>query len=88
MMRDADPCYDRSMRTTLDIDDDVLSAAKEIAALRKTTAGKILSELARRALSPKAVRTAMRNDVPLLPAREGARPVSSEDVERLLDEEA
>jgi hypothetical protein len=40
------------MRTTLDIDEDVLRAAKELAAARKSTAGKILSELARRALEP------------------------------------
>jgi Arc/MetJ family transcription regulator len=39
------------MRTTLDIDDDVLQAAKEIAALRKKTAGQIISDLARKALT-------------------------------------
>jgi hypothetical protein len=39
------------MRTTLDIDDDVLAAAKELAAARQTTAGKVLSDLARRALT-------------------------------------
>jgi hypothetical protein len=35
------------MRTTLDIDEDVLQAAKELAARRGSTAGRILSELAR-----------------------------------------
>ena len=75
------------MRTTLDIDDDVLNAAKELAALRKTTAGRILSELARKALGRKDDDgITMRNGVPLLPPRDGSRPVSSEDVERLLDE--
>ena len=38
------------MRTTLDIDDDVLAAAKELAAKERKTAGKILSEFFRRAL--------------------------------------
>ena len=38
------------MRTTLDIDDDVLQAAKDLARRKKTTAGAIISELARRAL--------------------------------------
>jgi hypothetical protein len=75
------------VRTTLDIDEDVLNAAKELATLRKTTAGKILSELARRALRPKVGAVATRNGVPLLPPREDARPVSPKDVERLLDEE-
>jgi hypothetical protein len=36
------------MRTTLDVDDDVLQAAKELARRHKKTAGKMLSELARR----------------------------------------
>jgi hypothetical protein len=38
------------MRTTLDIDDDVLQAAKDLARRKKTTAGAIISELARQAL--------------------------------------
>ena len=41
-----------AMRTTLDIDDDVLQAAKELGGLQKKTAGQILSELARKALAP------------------------------------
>lgn len=61
------------MRTTLDIDDDVLQAAKEIATSRGTTAGKALSELARRGLSPaRAVR--LRNGIPLLPPRPAGAP--------------
>ena len=38
------------MRTTLDIDDDVLAAAKAIARRSQRSAGAVLSELARRAL--------------------------------------
>jgi len=38
------------MRTTLDIDDDVLFAAKELARRKRSSAGRVLSELARRAL--------------------------------------
>jgi DNA-binding transcriptional regulator YdaS (Cro superfamily) len=38
------------MRTTLDIDDDVFLAAKELAAIRKTTAGQVISELARQGI--------------------------------------
>ena len=56
------------MRTTLDIDDDVLQAAKELGALHGKTAGQIVSELARRSLSPSA-RHHLRNGVPLLPRR-------------------
>ena len=39
------------MRTTLDLDDDVLASAKEIALREGKTAGQVLSELARRALT-------------------------------------
>lgn len=39
------------MRTTLDIDDEVLAAAKELARRRGTTAGRVVSELLRRALT-------------------------------------
>jgi Arc/MetJ family transcription regulator len=39
------------MRTTLDIDDDVLQAAKEIARREKKTAGEVVSILARSALT-------------------------------------
>ena len=38
------------MRTTVEIDEDVLQAARELARNRKTTLGKVLSELARRGL--------------------------------------
>jgi hypothetical protein len=64
---------DPLMRTTLDLDEDVLQAAKELAAARKSTAGKVLSELARRGLQPpRSART--RNGVPLLPARRAGAP--------------
>lgn len=39
------------MRTTLDIDDDVLLAVKELSRRRKQSSGEILSELARKALT-------------------------------------
>jgi len=39
------------MRTTLDIDDDVLEAAKELAKVERKTAGEVLSILARKALT-------------------------------------
>ena len=39
------------MRTTLDIEDDVLFAAKDLARREKKTAGQIISELARKGLA-------------------------------------
>lgn len=39
------------MRTTLDIDEDVLMAAKELARRQHKTAGQVISQLARRAMT-------------------------------------
>lgn len=61
------------MRTTLDIDDDVLQAAKELGALQGKTAGQVVSELARKGLAPAAPRRD-RNGVPVLPRRPVGRP--------------
>lgn len=74
------------MRTTLDIDDDVLQAAKELAEMRKKTAGQIVSELARKGLQPKRTYR-VRNGVPILPRRPGAPILTVERVNELLDEE-
>ena len=74
------------MRTTLDVDDDVLQAAKEIAANRGTTAGRVLSDLARKALTP-GKRPQERNGVPLMPRRpRGSKRPTMETVSRLRDE--
>jgi hypothetical protein len=74
------------MRTTLDIDEDVLESAKELAARRGTTAGRVLSELARSALAPRDRSPRKRNGVPILPKRKGAQLVTLEVVNRLRDE--
>ncbi len=49
------------MRTTIDIDDDLLAAAREIAQRQKRTAGEVVSNLLRQALSgrPAEVEQAM-----------------------------
>ncbi|HVT03548.1 MAG TPA: CopG family transcriptional regulator [Thermoanaerobaculia bacterium] len=74
------------MRTTLDIDDDLLQAAKEIAANRGSTAGRVISDLARKSLGPKSA-ARERNGVPVMPRRpkESARP-TMDKVNRLRDE--
>ncbi len=73
------------MRTTLDLDEDVLLVAKEIASRRGVSIGKILSELARQALSRQDSETT-RNDVPLFPIQPKSRLVTPELVNRLRDE--
>jgi hypothetical protein len=74
------------MRTTLAIDDDVLAAAKEIAAMERKSVGEVLSSLARQALRPALSAHPTRNGVPLLPVRPGAPRVTSELVRRLQEE--
>jgi hypothetical protein len=74
----------RGVRTTLDIDDDVLLAAKELGGMQKKTAGQVLSELARKALAPQS-RARVRNGVPLLPSRSGAPIMTMAEVNRLRD---
>jgi hypothetical protein len=74
------------MRTTLVIDDDVLSAAKEMAAIERKSVGEVISALARRALSPEESRVKIRNGVPLLKVRKGASRVTSELVHQLREE--
>jgi hypothetical protein len=82
------------MRTTLDIDDDVLMAVREIAAKEKRTAGKVLSEFTRRGLlagdstpsNPKrGMPYAMKNGIPILPSR--GEVVSTGSIQRIMDEE-
>lgn len=72
------------MRTTLDLDVDVLQAAKEIAATRGVSAGRVVSDLVRKALAaPKSAK--VRNGVPLLPRKAGS-PLTMAAVNRLRDE--
>jgi hypothetical protein len=79
------------MRTTLDIEDDVLQAAKELAQTEGTSAGKVLSKLARRGLSapeapqPQSSKFTIRNGVPIFP-RSG-QVVTLEKVRKIMDEE-
>ena len=61
------------VRTTLDIDDDVLQAAKELAQSRQTTTGRVVSDLMRKALEP-ARSSKVRNGVPVLPRRPAGAP--------------
>ncbi len=81
------------MRTTLDIDDDVLAAAKELAKVRKRTAGEVISELVRKALAGPEDKsgpsgpygTVLKNGWYVLPRR-GGPMVTNERVQQLLEE--
>jgi len=76
------------MRTTLDIEDDVLQAAKELAQRSGSTAGRVISSLARRGLAgsaPRKPRLRIRSGVPVLPSR--GEVVTLEHVRKIMDSE-
>jgi hypothetical protein len=74
-----------NLRTTLDIDEDVLLAAREIARQRGVSMGQVLSDLARQALTRRTT-GGTRNGVPLFPIRPDSGVVTLELVNQLRDE--
>ena len=75
------------MRTTLDIDEDVLQAAKELAAATGKTAGQVVSALIRKGLqAPSSTRRASRNGVPIVRRKPGAAVMTMTLVNELRDE--
>ena len=73
-------------RTTLTIDEDVMSAAKGIAERDRKTVGEVISSLARKAMRPEDAGRKTRNGILLLPVRPDAKPVTLEMVNKLRDE--
>ncbi len=73
------------MRTTVDLEDDVLRAAKELARQQGVTVGKIVSDLVRQALTRRPV-AATRQGIPLFPVQPNAGVITPELVNELLDE--
>jgi hypothetical protein len=73
------------MRTTLDIDDDVVVAAKELAAGERRSLGSVISELARRGRTPASVET--EGDLPVIRVPAGTPAITPEMVRRALDED-
>ena len=71
----------------MDLDEDVLEALKELAEVRRQTAGRVASDLVRKALEPPKDTPRVRNGVPLLPPRPGQRLITTALVKRILEEE-
>ena len=72
------------MRTTLDIDDDVVAAARELAARERRSLGSVISELARRGLTP--ARVEADEDLPVIRVPQGTPAITPEIVRRALEE--
>ncbi len=71
------------MRTTIDLDPELLAAAKKIAAARSQSLGSVVSELALDALKSRIGRgSTARSGFPVFKVRKGAVLISLEDVKR------
>lgn len=77
--------YIRLMRTTLHIDDDIYETARSLAAIERTSVGKVLSMLARRALSPARPQPAA-SGFPVFGVPDGTLPLTPDMVRDALDE--
>ena len=78
----------RLLRTTLEIDDDVMQAAREIARLKNQGIGRTISDLARRGLMPDASPDReLQFGVPVWKHSPGAVAVTSEMVRNLAQDE-
>jgi Arc/MetJ family transcription regulator len=82
-----------AMRTTLDIDDDVLEAAKALASQTDRTAGAVISQLARRALTtasaaPSRAKKAAKGVGGFVPFETRGGIVTSEQIDRLREHDA
>jgi hypothetical protein len=73
------------MRTTLEIDDDVLRAARSLAAAEGKNIGKALSDLARRGLASRS-KSKRRSGFPVFDVAPGAAPITLEMVKDALNE--
>ena len=76
---------EETTRTTIDLEEDVLLAAKEIARQRGNTVGQVLSDLARQTLTRRAP-VSKKHGLPLFPVQPDAGVVTPELVSRLRDE--
>lgn len=76
------------MRTTLDIDDDVLLAAKEHARKERISTGRALTQMARAGLnrSPGPARRGKKSPLGITPLRSRGEVITNEYVNQLRDE--
>lgn len=73
------------MRTTVNLDDDVVRAARSLAREQGRSLGEVLSDLARRGLEPPA-ELRYRGEFPVFLVREGAAPLTPEMVTRAAED--
>jgi hypothetical protein len=72
------------VRTTLNIDEDVVAVARQLAVGEHRSLGSVISELARRGLTP--ARVEADSGLPVIRVPAGTPPITPEMVRRALDE--
>ncbi|MGO9957568.1 MAG: antitoxin [Solirubrobacteraceae bacterium] len=73
------------MRTTLNLDDDVVAAARELAADTRRSLGSVISDLARRGLTPARVDST--DGLPVIRVPPGTPAITPGMVRRALDDD-
>ena len=74
------------MRTTIDLDAQLLNTVRTIAAARNQTLSRALCDLAWKGLQPEPARHRKRNGFPVMRPQPGARTVTAGHVARLMEE--
>lgn len=73
-----------NMRTTVDLDEDLLRVAKHLAQEREQSLGRVLSDLVRQGLKPASNIAPQRGAIPIVPRKPNGRPVTAQAVKDLL----
>jgi hypothetical protein len=74
------------MRTTLNLEEDVIRAARSLARERGVSLGAVVSDLVRQALRPPG-RPTYQGGFPVFQVREGAPPITPEMVRSALEDD-
>jgi hypothetical protein len=74
------------MRTTLDLDEDVMSAARSLSRSERKSLGQVVSELARKGLRPTPPVRRGRTGVPTFDVPDGAPVLTPEMVRKALED--
>ena len=75
----------QTVRTTLEIDDDLMAAARELAGIEGRSIGSVVSDLIRKGLTPAKVDA--EDGLPVIRVPAGSPPITPEMVRRGLDED-
>jgi hypothetical protein len=74
------------VRTTISLDEDIVQAARALAAAQRRSLGKVISDLARKGLAPRPERIGSEGGFPVFRVDPGAPVITPEMVSAALDE--